>query len=61
MEIDWSSIEVDCWSRDFDYQQYLTYIRRMAKECIPVSEKEYYNVCKVCEKDYFKFFEGCYD
>lgn len=65
-DIDWSSIEVDCWSRDFDYKEYLSYVSRAAAKQKAtgevVSEKEYNLLCQTCEKHYTEFMSrGFYD
>ena len=57
MIIDWGSIETDCWSRDFDYKEYVVYFRKANIHSTPVGEKEYNDLCKLCDMTYYDYLE----
>lgn len=48
----WNSIEVDCWSRSFSYDDYVDYHKERGNPGVVISEEMYYALCDLCEKEY---------
>lgn len=54
----WKTVEVDCWSRDFDYADYVAYhavyLEKGLVDSEPLSEVAYMYICKACEYEFEK-------
>lgn len=47
----WSSVEADCWSRNFDYDNYLAYHKKSGCISTPMTKDGYALLCRALDYD----------
>lgn len=48
----WSSVEADCWSRDFNYEDYLKYHKQSGCISSPLTVQGYLALCAALDADF---------